>query len=250
MPLYTKDQLLNKSEDELRTIAESMNTPHQSSPNKEDLIYDILDVQAEISAEQQVTQPVKKRSRITKKEVNHIYSAPQGEADAIDIAKPETPITEKEAPVTPAKKKRGRPSKAGVNEKDAVAETPVMEKPGETNITKESPVTEESDNSQEKINEPSNSPSEERIAVSSTSNYDEDIPDFLNEQIKNAQTELAQIPTAEEIEKSITEKMKNPQQDSNNGEFQTELDLIAQNPEEDFIIVKDVPVVYLSLIHI
>lgn len=244
MPLYTKDQLLNKSEDELRTIAESMNTPHQSSPNKEDLIYDILDVQAEISAEQQVTQPVKKRSRITKKEVNHIYSAPQGEADAIDIAKPETPITEKEAPVTPAKKKRGRPSKAGVNEKDAVAETPVMEKPGETNITKESPVTEESDNSQEKINEPSNSPSEERIAVSSTSNYDEDIPDFLNEQIKNAQTELAQIPTAEEIEKSITEKMKNPQQDSNNGEFQTELDLIAQNPEEDFIIVKDVPVVY------
>ena len=68
MPLYTKDQLLNKSEDELRTIAESMNTPHQSSPNKEDLIYDILDVQAEISAEQQVTQPVKKRSRITKKE--------------------------------------------------------------------------------------------------------------------------------------------------------------------------------------
>lgn len=244
MPLYTKDQLLNKSEDELRTIAESMNTPHQSSPNKEDLIYDILDVQAELSAEQQVTQPAKKRSRITKKEVNHIYSAPQSEVDAVDIAKPETPIIEKEPPATPTKKRRGRPSKAGGNEKEVVAETSAMEKPGVTNIAKESPVIEVSDNSQEKISKPANSPSEEQITVGSTSNYDEDIPDFLNEQIKNAQTELAQIPTAEEIEKSITEKMKNPQQDSNNGEFQTELDLIAQNPEEDFIIVKDVPVVY------
>ncbi len=78
MALFTKDQLLEKDEAELQSIAESMDTPHKNSQIKEELVYDILDAQAVLSAEQHSSAPKPRRTRIIKKEVDHIYSANKG----------------------------------------------------------------------------------------------------------------------------------------------------------------------------
>ena len=50
MPLFTKEQLLNKDIEELRSVATALGTKHKDSNDKEDLVYDILDVQAEIKS--------------------------------------------------------------------------------------------------------------------------------------------------------------------------------------------------------
>ena len=75
MALYTKDLLTRKSVEELQAIADSMGTAKKDSQNKEELIYDILDAQAERSAEQDSAPVTKRRSRIVKKDVDHIYSS-------------------------------------------------------------------------------------------------------------------------------------------------------------------------------
>lgn len=73
-----------------------------------------------MSAEQQVALPAKRRSRIVKKDVDHIYSASKGQSERFEKVQPDTDalsesavaFTTTEEPEEPIKKKRGRPSKA------------------------------------------------------------------------------------------------------------------------------------------
>ena len=239
MPLFTKEQLLNKDEVELREIAVSMDTPHKESTVKEELVYDILDAQAVISAEQQTAQPSKKRTRIVKKDGDHIYSASKGQSERFEKASQgEQPAadTEKEANPEPPKRKRGRPSKAELAAREAEQsakneETDVIEKNEEDTATETTPFEENT----------------ETVAATSN-NFDEDLPDFLNEQIKNSKSDLAEMPSAEELEKSIAEKMQVPaepeEESCPTADNAEELALIEQHKDDDFIILKDVPVVY------
>ena len=241
MPLFTKEQLLNKDEVELRSIAESMDTPHKSSPDKNDLIYDILDAQAEMSAEQQSSQPTKKRTRIVKKDVDHIYSASKGQSERYEKAEStEAPSEgeEKTSVPEPPKRKRGRPSKAEIAAREALEAA---------NVEKDEVVSAEPVDSLDAVDnsvEKEQDNDEEKTQVKKT-NFDEDLPDFLNEQIKNS-TEIAdELPSAEEFEKSITEKMQAPRiQNIINDEFSEEIALIEQNQDKDFIVLEDIPVVY------
>ena len=73
MSLLTKDQLLSKDEDELRSVAENIGITNTNHKDKNQLIYDILDTQAELkSTENQDSSTTGRRSRIIKKDVNHI----------------------------------------------------------------------------------------------------------------------------------------------------------------------------------
>ena len=72
MALYSIDQLQQKNEEDLRKIADELNTPNKKSDDKQTLIYDILDAQAEQTAEQKQAAP-KHRQRIQKKEA--VYTA-------------------------------------------------------------------------------------------------------------------------------------------------------------------------------
>ena len=240
MPLFTKEQLLNKDEVELREIAESMNTPNKSSSDKNDLVYDILDAQAVMSAEQQSTQPTKKRTRIVKKDVDHIYSASKGQSERFEKAEQAEPsASEKETVVETPKRKRGRPSKADIAAREAEQIAVATEQLEETIETE---TKENKDHTEEDEAKPTD--------VATPKNFDEDLPDFLTEQIKNTQTDdLEELPSAADLEKSIAEKM----QVSANVEDKPEpiavdnaeeLALIEQNKDEDFIIVKDIPVIF------
>ena len=228
MPLFTKEQLLNKDEVELRSIAESMDTPHKSSSEKNDLIYDILDAQAELSAEQQASQPAKKRTRIVKKDVDHIYSASKGQSERFEKAESTEQSSgddTKDVVPEPPKRKRGRPSKAEIAAREAQENNTVSEE--DTEIAEPETAVPE-----EMVAEAEADELQQTVEVKKSS-FDEDLPDFLNEQIKNSNVENvaeSEMPSAEELAKSIVGKMQSPQlSEPKNEEFAEEIALIEQN---------------------
>lgn len=82
MSNYSKDELVAKSESEVRAIADGLNIKYKSSDSQEDLVYQILDEQAVQNAAKKPAP--KRRARIVKKEVDRVYSASQD-----TLAKPE-----------------------------------------------------------------------------------------------------------------------------------------------------------------
>ena len=223
MALFTKDQLLEKDEAELQSIAESMDTPHKNSQIKEELVYDILDAQAVRSAAQHSSAPKPRRTRIIKKEVDHIYSANKGgESERFEkVPEQQNAATQEENTAEQPKRKRGRPSKAEIaareaatKEKEIIPETTL---PAETEEPKEFP-----DNS-------------------------EQLPDFLSEQInKAADTSEAEPVDLKEIKDTLEEKMQkqsvatSPQPVPSTPATETNS---TPGPDTDFIIIKDIPVI-------
>ena len=124
--MYSKDDLLSKDISELVDIAKQLGAKCQPDDTQENIAYAILDAQAENPA------PVKrKRTRITKKDTDHVYSVNGKDGENFDIKKnkvsaeplplfkdemfPEAEpakAPEPQAEVEPAPKKRGRKSKA------------------------------------------------------------------------------------------------------------------------------------------
>ena len=86
MPLYTKEQLSSKDELELHRIAEELHVDNAGSTDKETLIYAILDGQAEQNAAEQKTP--KRRTRIVKKDVDHVYSASKTKTESFEKSEP------------------------------------------------------------------------------------------------------------------------------------------------------------------
>ena len=74
MENFTKEQLQAKETPELLQIANTLNLQTANQTDKESLVYDILDAQAEQTA---VAAPAKRRTRIVKKEADHVFSATQ-----------------------------------------------------------------------------------------------------------------------------------------------------------------------------
>ena len=133
MPQHTKEKLLSMSVDELKAIAVEMKTPNSYSDVKAQLVYDILDKQAEMSTVDSDAAP--KRRRIASAPHDHVYSATQaGESERFDSARDERAakkqIAEKarveaaaaaealvgagEVVAEAPKRRRGRPTKAEV----------------------------------------------------------------------------------------------------------------------------------------
>ena len=69
MSLLTKDQLLSKDEDELRSVAENIGITNTNHKDKNQLIYDILDTQAELKS----TENQEERCQ------SHIFSQPKSQ---------------------------------------------------------------------------------------------------------------------------------------------------------------------------
>mgnify|MGYP004540440153 CR=1 FL=1 len=99
MTNLTKEQLLEKDEAGLQDIAQQLNVKDIEGKSKENLIYDILDAQAEQTADNET--PVKRRTRIVKRnEADHIFStnltpAKSAESDAEEAASAKKQTSEK-----------------------------------------------------------------------------------------------------------------------------------------------------------
>lgn len=88
MPKYTKEQLLAMSIEELQAMASAMKTPNYTSSIREQLVYDIIDAQADEVSNGVEAAP--RRRRITTYGQDHVYSATQtGNSERFDSARDE-----------------------------------------------------------------------------------------------------------------------------------------------------------------
>ena len=76
MANLTKEQLLNMTDEELKAIAEQINIEYKDEQDRNDIIYKILDAQAENSAkENSSASTTKRRTRIVKRnEADHVFT--------------------------------------------------------------------------------------------------------------------------------------------------------------------------------
>ncbi len=215
MALYTKEQLLSKSTEELQQIASELAVKFSNDMNTEELVYEILDAQALSQAEKTGDKPAKKRTRIVKQTADKIFASDKPRADRVHKEVPTNNITatgqeplpllaEMAAPqeeaeqitepvIEPAKKKRGRPSKAEIEARRAAEEKLVA--------------------SEENIVEDKHSASEQ--AHSEETPADTVIPNEINTSAKSEALKTSAV--------GIT---------------------VPQNHEDkDFIIVQDIPVI-------
>ena len=126
--------------EELQSMATAMKTPNHTSSVREQLVYDIIDAQADKVGSDVEVAP--KRKRITSYAQDHVYSASQaGNSERFDSVKDEraakrmvaAKVRETEAEATkalvdadqltePPKRRRGRPTKAEVEHRRAYEE--------------------------------------------------------------------------------------------------------------------------------
>ncbi|MCR4810769.1 MAG: transcription termination factor Rho [Prevotella sp.] len=115
--------------DQLMAIAQQFNVKVSQNDSKETVIYDILDRAAIESAANESAAPKKKRTRIAKKETDHVYSVTGNEGENLD-AKPkkgkavEAPSLFADTPVIEKTKKTK--TKAKEKETTAEEEAPVV----------------------------------------------------------------------------------------------------------------------------
>lgn len=83
--MYSKEELQAKSVVQLKDIAKELGVKVKKSDNKETIVYAILDAQAEQSAPEAA--PKRKRTRITTKKEDRVYSVHGNEGENFDVQK-------------------------------------------------------------------------------------------------------------------------------------------------------------------
>lgn len=81
--MYYKDELMSKDLAELKSIAIELGASQGKDDTVESLTYSILERQAEVEASKTATTK-RKRTRIAKKDTDHVYSADAGEGENLD----------------------------------------------------------------------------------------------------------------------------------------------------------------------
>jgi len=81
--MYSKDELMSKSHDELIDIAKELGAEYKNNSSEEEIVYSILDTQAEVEGNKNPLGTKKKRTRITK-ETSRVYRAKSKDAEPQD----------------------------------------------------------------------------------------------------------------------------------------------------------------------
>lgn len=88
--MYSKDELLSKNISELEDIANNIGAQTNPSDSKEVIVYTILDKQAEVEGNKNPLGTKRKRTRITKKETDKVYSVKGATGENFDLKKNKT----------------------------------------------------------------------------------------------------------------------------------------------------------------
>ncbi len=209
----TKEQLLELSDAELLAKAQEMEIENTDGKAKSDLVYEILDAQAIRSAAEAA--PVKRRTRIVKKaEADRVFTSAE---PAADVAAPRkrTRIAAKKEPVLDAIENTAAAVAAEMAELNAAVPAPAEEEPVAAPAAQTAPAV--------------------------------DMPDFIAEQIQEAKADVSldNVPDVLDMEevKRTLQKNRAPEAEQSNLPPVVER---TDNPNNsaDFIITRDVPVVY------
>lgn len=151
--MYSKDELLSKDIAVLEGIAKELGAEYTSKANKEEIVYAILDKQAVIKGSETPSATTKRRrSRITKKDPDKVYSVNGKDGENLDAKKakqvveqpslfkeevaeeeqkPDTKTEKSSTSKTPTKRKTTRKTKKATEEKVETPEPTVSEEPVE-----------------------------------------------------------------------------------------------------------------------
>ena len=136
--MYSKDELLSKDISELEEIAEKVGAKIKSGETQEEIIYSILDKQAEVEGNKNPLGTKRRRVRIVKKDTDRVYSVNGKEGENFDLKKNkvqnEIPPLFNDMPVAAPAKTRSRAKSKAVAEplpepEPKIEVTPVAEEP-------------------------------------------------------------------------------------------------------------------------
>lgn len=85
--MYSKDELLSKDASELEDIATNLGADYKTDFSQEDMIYAILDKQAEEEGNKNPLVAKRKRTRIAKKDTDRIYTVKGKDGENLDLKK-------------------------------------------------------------------------------------------------------------------------------------------------------------------
>ena len=202
MSTFTKEQLMNMEEVNLHALAQALEISNYSAKDRDELVYDILDQQAIITASEMINKP--KRGR-KKKEV-------EKSTDETEINTPAELDESNTEEVTTPKRKRGRPSKAEIAERNANNNVEAAQEETTPAIDNNNTL--------------------DLQAVSSVVTDLDEIPDFIKEQL-NTQSVSPNEGLIVEKEVLIEENTGLP-----------EVLQKANDNGIDFVILKDIPEIY------
>ena len=143
--MYSKDELSSKNITELEEIAQKEGIELKGGESAEDVIYSILDKQAEVEGNKNPLGVKRRRVRIVKKDTDRVYSVNGKEGENFDLKKNKVQnevmplfnddIAQPQEPApAPAPAKRGRPRKKPLVDPAPVAPVPVGADPVAENI--------------------------------------------------------------------------------------------------------------------
>ena len=218
--MYSKDELLSKNIAELEEIAEQNGIKVKSSDSQEDIIYSILDKQAEVEGNKNPLGTKRRRVRIVKKDTDRVYSVNGKEGENFDLKKNKVqaeaaPSLFNDAPAgSQTKAKTTRTKTKAKPETETKAEAQTSEANIETLIAEPAPIVQEQEEVKQTL--PAAAPEEKTTEVAETPNQDNDVPPFMQDGNIDNGNEMAVVPEAEYT----------PNED--NADINEESDLIAQ----------------------
>lgn len=130
--MYSKDELLSKDISELEEIAGKVGAKIKSGETQEEIIYTILDKQAEIEGNKNPLGTKRRRVRIVKKDTDRVYSVNGKEGENFDLKKnkvqSEVPSLFNDTPVSSPAKTRSR-AKSKIVAESAIEAEQQIEQP-------------------------------------------------------------------------------------------------------------------------
>ena len=218
--MYSKDELLSKNIAELEEIAEQNGIKVKSSDSQEDIIYSILDKQAEVEGNKNPLGTKRRRVRIVKKDTDRVYSVNGKEGENFDLKKNKVqaeaaPSLFNDAPAgSQTKAKTTRTKTKAKPETETKTEAQTSEANIETFIAEPAPIVQEQEEVKQTL--PADAPEEKTTEVAETPNQDNDVPPFMQDGNIDNGNEMAVVPEAEYTP------------NENNEDINEESDLIAQ----------------------
>ena len=210
--MYSKDELLSKNISELEDIAKELGTKFDTGASQEDVVYAILDKQAEVEGNKNPLGTKRKRQRIVKKDTDRVYSVNGKEGENFDLRKSGKSQTQEPAPLFKDIKKTDADTKAeNAQSKAKESKTnpeneamPIVDAPANNdvpeNVVAESDEAKAIDNAESKTPEtPETAPAADILAQ------------FPKHRGRKSKAELAAIAAAEAAAKQAAEAAEEAQ---------------------------------------
>ena len=262
--MYSKDELLPKSIPDLKVIAEGLGATIHANDSQEDIIYAILDKQAIEEGNKNPLTTKRKRTRIAKKESDHVYSVKGKAGENLDTKKKATNLEQKslfnetdmeaktveentkaenlEEVLATMPKHRGRKSK---KELEIIAAAEAAQKAPDAEETTESSAAEENVAEAKTAEAAGKEAANDALEATAATQKQADIPEFaIPEAQFNTAANSDNDSEKEDLLAQLQAKIKDRGKERKTAPEETRAGVWEGDPGDgtDFIIAVDIPI--------